>query len=163
MLAKRCSGDHQHGVLISGLSRPTQKYSSQFVAAILRGLRAALKKGGSLKTPRRTPENPARIPADARKAGEKLGAHLAEVSECWMAEEAAIDQEYASVFPSAAADVDEMMPRVPERRRNGEGDPIIGDSIDDDDEAPRPASAGTQWVPQEASCTPPPRPWTPYE
>ena len=44
-LEKRCLGNHEHGVLVTGTkTRKSQQYTPQFVDAILRGIREALAK-----------------------------------------------------------------------------------------------------------------------
>ncbi len=50
---RKCSGLHKHGALMGGgKPRQAQEYTPQFVNAILRGLRQALRRDGSLSQPR---------------------------------------------------------------------------------------------------------------
>ena len=51
-LAKRCTGGHPHGQLIGGKAKAAEEYTPGLVDAILRGLRTALARHGSLHVPR---------------------------------------------------------------------------------------------------------------
>ena len=47
-LDEKCSKDHIHGHLLGGTARHAQKYTPQFVHAIIKGLKAHLRRRGYL-------------------------------------------------------------------------------------------------------------------
>jgi len=78
-LAKRCTGGHPHGQLIGGKAKAAEEYPPGLVDAILRGLRTALARHGSLHVPR---DGKSLYPVTAAEAkrGNEIGKGMAETT-----------------------------------------------------------------------------------